>query len=671
MNDFHWGRYTRLHALRRARPDGELRVAANRFAIKLAAVTVIFVVALSTVQAARAESQSLVPDGRLHQFRMHDKQFWIDDQPIVLLAGEMHFGRVLADDWELRIKQAKAMGLNTVSFYLFWNLVEPREGKFDFTGMNDVRRVIKLCQDNGLWVILRPGPYCCAEVDYGGLPSWTLKYPSVKIRTADAKYLEWCRRYIGEVYKQIADLQVTRGGPLLMVQLDNEYGIVAHGNNDYIVALRKIFNEVGFDVPLFTCDPGFTEEWTDAKMRLPDLLIGRNGLKNDRDAAATATANGDLPIYAPEIYTGWFSGWGEKIQRRQPLPKQMEWVNYLLAHHDSFCLYMFFGGTNWGYNTGCNEFLPVQTSYDYDAPIDEAGRTTEKFRALREAYAKYRQIELPTIPPEPAVMALPTIKFTEREPLVEWLPDKPTLVSEQPVSMEALDQPFGFVLYRKKFTEGLHGKLQLHEARDYTIVMVNGTTIGKAFVGYGPESSVIQIDEAGPVTLDLLVHNLGRISVPVDFHAAEQARKGLIGGAELDGRELTGWDIYSLPLSWVDHFKVSDSPHRGPTFYRAKFNVDELASTFLDMRNWSFGVVWVNGHNLGRYWDRGGLRSLFLPRQFLKSGENEIVVLELHDAPNVAEVDGSMKIVEAPPMAFEYRLDKADLPAVGARPNAK
>ena len=468
---------------------------------------------------------------------MHDKQFWIDDQPIVLLAGEMHFGRVLADDWELRIKQAKAMGLNTISFYLFWNLVEPLEGKFDFSGMNDVRRVIKLCQDNGLWVILRPGPYCCAEVDYGGLPAWTLKYPNVKIRTADPTYLDWCRRYIGEVYKQVADLQVTKGGPLLMVQIDNEYGIVAHGNNDYMVALRKIFNDVGFDVPLFTCDPGFTEEWTDAKMRLPNLLMGRNGLKNDRDAAATAAANGDLPIYAPEIYTGWFSGWGEKIQRRQPLPKQMEWVNYLLAHNDSFCLYMFFGGTNWGYNTGANEFLPVQTSYDYDSPIDEAGRTTEKYRALREAYAKYRKIELPAAPPEPAVVALPTIKFTEKEPLVEWLPDKPTLVSEKPVSMESLDQSFGFVLYRKKFPDGLHGKLQLHKARDYTIVMVNGKTVGKAFIGYGPDSCTIKIDEAGPVTLDLLVHNLGRISVPVDFHTAELARKGLIGGVDLDGRQ--------------------------------------------------------------------------------------------------------------------------------------
>ena len=205
---------------------------------------------------------------------MHDKQFWIDDQPIVLLAGEMHFGRVLADDWELRIKQAKAMGLNTISFYLFWNLVEPLEGKFDFSGMNDVRRIIKLCQDNGLWVILRPGPYCCAEVDYGGLPSWTLKYPDVKTRTADPTYLQWCRRYIDEVYKQVADLQVTRGGPLLMVQLDNEYGIVAHGNNDYMAALRRVFNDVGFDVPLFTCDPSFTEEWTDAKMRLPGLLMG-------------------------------------------------------------------------------------------------------------------------------------------------------------------------------------------------------------------------------------------------------------------------------------------------------------------------------------------------------------------------------------------------------------
>jgi beta-galactosidase len=191
----------------------------------------------------------------------------------------------------------------------------------------------------------------------------------------------------------------------------------------------------------------------------------------------------------------------------------MEWVNYLLAHNDSFCLYMFFGGTNWGYNTGANEFLPVQTSYDYDSPIDEAGRTTEKYRALREAYAKYRKIDLSAVPAVPDVVALPTIKFTEKEPLVAWLSDKPTLVSEKSVSMESLDQSFGFVLYRKTFSDGLHGKLKLREARDYTIVMVNGKTVGKAFIGYGADSGTMEIDEAGPVTLDLLVHNLGRISV--------------------------------------------------------------------------------------------------------------------------------------------------------------
>ena len=199
---------------------------------------------------------------------------------------------------------------------------------------------------------------------------------------------------------------------------------------------------------------------------------------------------------------------------------------------------------------------------------------------------------------------------------MEWLPDKPTLVSEKPVSMENLDQRFGYVLYRKKFPDGLHGKLQLAKQRDYTVAMVNGKTIGKAFVGYGPDCSTIKIDEAGPVTLDLLVHNLGRISVPVDYHASERARKGLIGRVDLDGRQLFGWEIYSLPLDEVDHFKASDAPHTGPTFYRAEFNIDEPASTFLDMRNWSFGVVWVNGHNLGRYWDRGGLPRYFCRGSF-------------------------------------------------------
>jgi beta-galactosidase len=622
-------------------------------------------------QAATAQ-YAVVPDGHPHKFELRNKQFILDGQPTELIAGEMHFGRVLPEDWELRIKQAKAMGLNTISFYLFWNQVEKQQGQFDFTGTNDVRRVLKLCQDNGIWAVLRPGPYCCAEVEYGGIPWWTLKHPEVKIRSTDPQWLAWSQAYINEVYKQVADLQVTHGGPLLMVQMDNEYGIISRESADpnfaYLKAIHGIFQQAGFDVPLFTCDPGGTGEWFSASARMPGLLIGRNGLYGARDQQSAAAANGDLPVYAPEIYTGWFSGWGQGIVHRFSLAQLVTRVNFLLDQHDSLCLYMFFGGTNWGYNTGCNQYLPVQTSYDYDAPVDEAGRVTEKYHTLRDIFIKRLGANPPPIPPDQPVAVLPDIQMDQHQSLLDWLPATPTINSVKPVSMEDLDQGYGFVIYRKKFPDGIKGKLELKDAMDYTIVLANGKPVAESFRGLGVDSNVINLNETGPVTLDILVHDLGRISVPVSFQTQSLARKGLVSGAFLDGNELTNWDIYSLPLDHVDNFKPSDAPATGPAFYHGTFNVTDPAGTFLDMRKWSFGVVWVNGHNLGRYWDRGGLHTLFLSGHFLHPGSNDITLLELRQAPSPAVVASSDKIIDEKPIPFVVRLDR---PATPPRPQTR
>ena len=611
---------------------------------------------------ARAQAvTAIVPDGRPHRFEAEGHQFRIDGQPTLLIAGEMHFGRVLPEDWDLRIKQAKAMGLNTLSFYLFWNQVEPKEGQFTFSGITDVRRVLQLCRDNGMWAILRPGPYCCAEVEYGGIPYWTLKHPEVKVRSNDPTYVEWSRRYIEQVYRQVADLQVSQGGPLLMVQVENEYGIVADGNIDYLRTLTQVFRDVGFTVPLFTCDPT-TPVWGNASLRVPGLMYCRNGLKDDRGYEQSKAGIGDFPVYVPEVYTAWFSGWGEKIARRYPLPQGLKWANYLLDHQDSFCLYLEFGGTNFGFSNGCNQFLPVQTSYDYEAPIDEAGRTTEKYRAFRALLIQRLGIHPPEPPADPAVIDLPTIALDQKEPLLGLLPAQPAAVSAQPLAMEDLDQAYGFVDYRKEFAQGMKGTLELHQAMDYAVVLVNGKDMGRAFRGYGPDSAKIALGESGPATLDILVYNLGRISVPVSGKTQWIAHKGLIGGATLDGQALTGWKNYSLPLDRIEGFQASAEVPAGPAVYRGTFTVERPGGTFLDLRNWSMGAVWVNGHNLGRFWDVGGLRTLWVPGQWLKPGANEIFILELHGAPKAAEVSGGTRILETPPMPFPVRLDSAAAP---------
>ena len=617
----------------------------------------------------------IVPDGKPHKFETRNKQFLIDGEPTLLIAGEMHFGRVLPEDFETRVKQAKAMGLNTLSFYLFWNLSEPQEGQFDFSGPNDVRRMLKICQDNGMWVILRPGPYCCAEVDYGGIPWWTAKgdNANVKIRTSDLKYLAWCKRFIDAVGKQVADLQVTKGGPLLMVQMENEFAMVANasGGYDHMLALKTIFRNAGFDVPLFVCDPGSFSGPGGTGGGNPygnDVLRGRNGLKSQSDFQQAAAVAGDFPVYAPEVYTAWFSGWGQPIATRNAtIPAITDWTNSLLNYKASWCYYMFFGGTNWGYNTGCNEWLPLQTTYDYSAPIDEAGRTTEKYRALRTILATRTGRTLPEPPPEPAVGTISTIKFAEHESLLEWAPFEIRVGSTHMVrgstearSMEDLDQSYGFVLYRHTFPNGLKGTLELKQAMDYAVTMVNGKTVGKSFVGYGPDSNKITLNEFGPATLDILVHNLGRISVITSTNSQSRARKGLIGGAFLDGTEIADWQIQPLPMLKIENFKATATAHTGPTFYHASFNIDKPFSTFLNLSNFSMGIVWVNGHNLGRFWDRGGARSLLLSEHFLKPGANDIVVLELHDAPKTPEITSTANMVETPPQPFAIRLDQAN-----------
>src|SRR5262245_54188696 len=424
----------------------------------------------AVVPGPNVKLTTIVPDGKPHTFEAKNKQFLIDGEPTLLIAGEMHFGRILPEDFETRVKQAKAMGLNALSFYLFWNLTEPEEGQFDFTGANDVRRMLKICQDNGMWAILRTGTYCCAEVEYGGIPYWTAKSENAgaKIRSADPKYVAWSQRYIDRVAQEVADLQVTRGGPLVMVQMENEFAMVAGaaGGYGYIKALGDIFKH-DFQVPLFVCDPGGFSGPGGSNYPA-DVLRGRNGLKSQMDYNQAAAVAGDFPVYSPEVYTAWFSGWGQPIATRNAaIPAIVDWTNSLLNYKASWCYYMFFGGTNWGYNTGCNEYLPLQTTYDYSAPIDEAGRITPKYRALREVLAKRTDRKLPEPPADPLVAALPAIRLNEHQSLLETLPvqeagQKPY---PKPVSMEDLNQAYGFIFYRKTFPNGIKGTLELRDAQ--------------------------------------------------------------------------------------------------------------------------------------------------------------------------------------------------------------
>jgi len=421
--------------------------------------------------------------------------------------------------------------------------------------------------------------------------------------------------------------------------------------------------DAGFDTQLFTCDPGAGM----GAEALRGVLRGRNGYKGMRSGGPQQPGipqsdmrDVQFPIFVPELYTNWFTGWGMPLATRYAsIDEVVNWTSTLIDEKASFNYYMFHGGTTFGFLNGCNEYLPVHTSYDYGAPIDEAGRTTEKYRALRRLISQKLNAAPPEPPADPPVIEIPAIRLDKHQPLIARLPEKPARVADRPATMEELDQAYGFVLYRKLFPDGLQGVLALNQPMDYAIVMVNGKTVGRAFRGYGEASFTMKLPATdGPATLDILVYNLGRISVITAPWTQDRARKGLIGGASLNREELKGWQMYSLPFESVTGLAHADTSHTGPTFYRGTFSLKNVGGTFLDMRHWSLGVVWINGHNIGRFWDRGALRSLFVPSHWLKKGENEVVVLELHDAPDVAEISGGTQIVASQPRPFDIRLDQ-------------
>jgi beta-galactosidase len=613
----------------------------------------VFVAAiLLAVSAPAAKATPTPDDGKPHKFALHDSQFFIDDQPMRIVAGEIHPGRIQPEFWDDRIKKAKAMGINTISIYLFWNQIEPTEGNFSFTGISDIHRFVKLCQGNGMWVIVRAGPYICGEWEFGGFPAWFLKHPELKPRTNEPTYMNYCKQYIDKLHDQLGDLQVTHGGPIIMVQIENEL----HRIDDYLKGLQDDCIASGFDCQLMTCDPS-GQPWTTIQ-GLPNVLRGYNGFPGNFDmryqqASAVAKPMG-YPIYSPEVYTGWFALWGQwrgAKSAKVSIQTQLSNTQTLIDHKDvSWCFYLFNGGTNFGYMAGPNSGRAVQTSYDYDSPVDELGRVTPKYKALRDLLIKGLNINPPPIPADPAVIEIPAFSMNQDAPLLSRLPDAVSTDSVEP--MEMLGQNYGFIDYRKTFPGGLKGKLELGIPRDYASVMIDGKVVGEAFsalLGRGSSYSV-DVNQDGPCTLDILVHNLGRNSLPVDMVGS---KKGLSANPKLDGTALTGWQIYSLPLDDPSSLPAAKdaaagAAPTGPTFYTGTFNLRSLGETYLDMTKWHFGVVWVNGHNLGRYWDVGATQAIYLPSSWQKVGANQITVLELGKPPETAQIQGVANMIETP-----------------------
>jgi beta-galactosidase len=521
----------------------------------------------------------------------------------------------------------KAMGLNTVCAYLFWNMHEPQPGHFEWSGQADAAEFCRLAQQEGLWVILRPGPYSCAEWEMGGFPWWLLKQEDIRLRTRDPHFVEPARRYLKEVGRVLGPLQISKGGPILMVQVENEYGFFGK-DAAYMGDLRQALLDAGFEVPLFACNPpqqlknGFRSDLFQVVNFGSDPA---NGFKALREVLPKG------PLMCGEFYPGWFDTWGAPHHTGNA-PRYLADLEYMLKTGGSFSIYMVHGGTTFGFWTGADRpFKPDTSSYDYDAPISEAGWPTEKFFQTRTLFARYL---LPgeSIPEPPAknpVISLPSVEVTASAPIFENLPQ--ALNVTQPRTMEQYDQGYGCILYRATLPAGPETVLEVGAVHDIGQVFLDGKRVG--FLDRRGRKLTLKLPQrSAAAKLDLLVEAMGRINFGMELHD----RKGVLGPVKLrpaGGQtvELAGWQVSRLPLDEAMRrgLRFNAPKANEPAFWRAELKVEQPRDTFLDLRGWGKGFVWVNGHNLGRFWNIGPQQTMYLPGPWLRKGDNEIVILDL------------------------------------------
>ncbi len=579
-------------------------------------------------------------------FEVGKKTFLLNGQPFVIKAAEIHYPRIPDAYWEQRIEMCKSLGMNTLCLYVFWNLHEERPDEFDFSGNKDIARFCRLAQKHGMYVIVRPGPYVCAEWEMGGLPWWLLKKKDIQLRTLDTYYMERVRKFMKEVGKQLAALQITRGGNIIMVQVENEYG--SYGTNKpYVTAIRDIVRESGFtEVPLFQCD------WSSNFLNnaLDDLLWTVNfgtGANIEDQFKKLKELRPDIPLMCSEFWSGWFDHWGRKHETRDGAT-MVAGLKDMLDQNISFSLYMAHGGTTFGHWGGANNpaYSAMCSSYDYDAPISEAGWTTEKFWSLRELLSHYLAPDekLSDVPPAYPVIEIPEIKFEKAAPLFDNLPASKKSVDIQP--MELFDQGWGSILYRTTLPKvKAETILTITELHDWAQVFVDGKLIGRLDRRHGENKVVLPALKTAGARLDILVEAMGRVNFDKSIHD----RKGITEKVELlsggNAVSLKNWTVFNLP----DDYKfVQDKKYTAkgkqtmPAYYRATFNLRETGDVFLDMQTWGKGLVWVNGHAMGRFWEIGPQQTLYMPGCWLKKGENEIIVLDLK-RPQQAVIKGLKK----------------------------
>ncbi|WP_294957416.1 beta-galactosidase family protein [uncultured Flavobacterium sp.] len=568
-------------------------------------------------------------------FSISNGEFQQDGKIIKIHSGEMHYERIPKEYWRHRLQMLKAMGMNTVATYVFWNYHEITPGVWDFkTGNRDLAEFVRTAKSEGLYVILRPGPYACGEWEFGGYPWWLQNNPDLVIRTNNKAFLEACKTYLEHLYAEVKGFFANQGGPIIMVQAENEFGsyvsqrtdIKAEDHKAYKTAIYNILKETGFPEPFFTSDGSWLFEGGMVEGALP-TANGESNIENLKKQV-DKYHNGQGPYMVAEFYSGWLDHWAEPFIKIGSEEIASQTKKYLDAGV-SFNYYMAHGGTNFGFTSGANyneesDIQPDITSYDYDAPISEAGWATPKFMAIREVMQKYSKTKLASIPEKIPVAKYPNQPVKSSMDVLSWIKKDKAVVNDQPLTFEKLGQGNGYVLYRKRFTQPISGKLKIDGLRDFATVYVNGVKVGELNRVFKNYELTVSIPFNG--ILEILVENMGRINYGAEI---VHNTKGIISPVFINEYEISGgWEMYKMPMNEVPVIKNETIKPGRPVLYESIVNINKPADTFLDMSVWGKGIVFVNGHNLGRYWKVGPQQTLYVPGCWLKAGENKFVVLE-------------------------------------------
>ncbi|MBP5387324.1 MAG: beta-galactosidase [Prevotella sp.] len=617
-------------------------------------LTALLLIAVTTASTARP----------VETFAVGNKTFLLNGQPFVVKAAEVHYPRIPRPYWDHRIKMCKALGMNTLCLYVFWNIHEQREGEFDFTDNNDVAEFCRLAQKNGMYVIVRPGPYVCAEWEMGGLPWWLLKKKDIKLREQDPYFMERVKIFEQKVGEQLAPLTIQNGGPIIMIQVENEYGSYGE-DKPYVSEIRDCLRSIyGNEMALFQCDWSSNFE----NNGLDDLTWTMNfgtGANIDEQFRRLGELRPNAPKMCSEFWSGWFDKWGARHETR-PAKDMVDGMDEMLSKGISFSLYMTHGGTSFGHWAGANSpgFAPDVTSYDYDAPINEWGLATPKFWELREMMAKYNNgKKLPAVPKAPMpIITVPKFELTEFATLSTAVSKNGMGEKGSLKTFEEMDMGWGTMIYFTQLPEITSSSVLTGEFHDFAQVFIDRKYIGKIDRVKNEKSLTLPPVKKG-AELIIFVEGMGRIN----FGRAIKDFKGIIGNVTLS-TETDDAEIVLTPKNWLniaipDDYETARNSldmvksfnaktdikgsipgiavtrnyeesaklaeFMKPGYHRGYFNLSKVGDTFLNFETWGKGQVWVNGHAMGRFWSIGPQQTLYIPGCWLKKGKNEVIVFDV------------------------------------------